>query len=127
MATIKSVFSPSQSAIYPASFYEVHKRVGTWPEDGIEISDGDAIRFNCSNEPEGKMRGMVDGALCWVDSPTKVLSKELLIRNAEQFKLALRSTADTEIVWRQDAVDAGIATAEEAAACWLNGKNTGFC
>ena len=29
---------------------------------------------------------------------------------------ALRSTADTEISWRQDAVDAGIATDEETAA-----------
>lgn len=31
-------------------------------------------------------------------------------------KSALRAATDAEIAWRQDAVDAGIATAEEAAA-----------
>ena len=35
---------------------------------------------------------------------------------AEQIKKTLRSIADTEIAWLQDAVDAGIATAEETAA-----------
>lgn len=35
---------------------------------------------------------------------------------AEQQKSTLRQSADAEISWRQDAVDAGIATAEEAAA-----------
>ncbi|EPE6113640.1 tail fiber assembly protein [Escherichia coli] len=35
---------------------------------------------------------------------------------AEQQKVALRAQADNEIAWRQDAADAGIATAEEAAA-----------
>lgn len=36
--------------------------------------------------------------------------------NAEQKKNALRSIADTEMAWLQDAVDAGIATEEETAA-----------
>ncbi|WP_416372766.1 tail fiber assembly protein [Atlantibacter hermannii] len=35
---------------------------------------------------------------------------------AEQKKSALRAATDAEIAWRQDAADAGIATAEEAAA-----------
>jgi phage terminase large subunit GpA-like protein len=35
---------------------------------------------------------------------------------AEQQKLSLRSKADSEIAWRQDAVDAAIATDEETAA-----------
>nr|WP_213732886.1 tail fiber assembly protein [Citrobacter europaeus] len=34
----------------------------------------------------------------------------------EQKKAKLRSIADTEISWRQDAVDAGITTKEETAA-----------
>ncbi|MBV8044486.1 tail fiber assembly protein [Pluralibacter sp.] len=41
---------------------------------------------------------------------------EELITQAEQQKAALRQTAESEISWRHDAVDAGIATAEEAAA-----------
>lgn len=39
-----------------------------------------------------------------------------LILLAEKQKTALRITADAAIQWRQYAVDAGIATAEEAAA-----------
>ncbi|MHA7938729.1 tail fiber assembly protein [Enterobacter roggenkampii] len=43
-------------------------------------------------------------------------TQEELIAQAEQQKAALRQTADAEITWRQDAVDAGIATVEESAA-----------
>ncbi|WP_313080474.1 tail fiber assembly protein, partial [Atlantibacter sp.] len=39
-----------------------------------------------------------------------------LIEQAEQNRLALKNEADIEIAWRQDAVDAGMATAEETAA-----------
>ncbi|MGE4888559.1 tail fiber assembly protein [Yersinia enterocolitica] len=39
-----------------------------------------------------------------------------LIAQAETKKSLLRTYADSEIAWRQDAVDAGIATDEETAA-----------
>ena len=39
-----------------------------------------------------------------------------LVTAAEQKKTSLRIAADSEIVWRQDAVDADIATDEEVAA-----------
>lgn len=43
-----------------------------------------------------------------------------LVAMADQQKASLRMTADSEIIWRQDAVDAGMATTEEAAslAAW---------
>lgn len=41
---------------------------------------------------------------------------EQLVTAAEQKKTSLRIAADSEIAWRQDAVDAGIATDEEVAA-----------
>lgn len=40
-------------------------------------------------------------------------TREELIVQAEQQKAALRQAADAEIAWRQDAVDAGIATDAE--------------
>lgn len=43
-------------------------------------------------------------------------SKEQIIATNEAKKSQLRSAADEEIAWRQDAVDAGIATDEETAA-----------
>ncbi|HCU6890879.1 TPA: tail fiber assembly protein [Escherichia coli] len=49
-----------------------------------------------------------------VDAAPKTLTE--LIAEAEQQKQTLRKTADAEIAWRQDAVDAGIATDEETFA-----------
>ncbi|MDM3321571.1 tail fiber assembly protein [Citrobacter sp. Cb080] len=43
-------------------------------------------------------------------------TKEQLIITAEAHRIVLRQRADHEIAWRQDAVDAGIATVEETAA-----------
>ncbi|HGD7755123.1 TPA: tail fiber assembly protein [Escherichia coli] len=114
MNKIKSVYSPSENAIYNAELYESYIKEGTWPQDGIEISDEDAIRFNGGNKPTGKMLGMVSGSLAWVDEPP--LSPEQKIADAENMKATLRAKADSEIAWRQDANDADIATDEEKAA-----------
>lgn len=43
-------------------------------------------------------------------------SQSELIADSEAMKVSLRLKADSEIAWRQDAVDAGIATAEETSA-----------
>lgn len=43
-------------------------------------------------------------------------SQSELIADSEAMKVSLRLKADSEIAWRQDAVDAGIATEEETAA-----------
>ncbi|MCZ5739068.1 tail fiber assembly protein [Escherichia coli] len=56
---------------------------------------------------------MVSGALAWVDEPP--LSPEQKISDAENMKATFRAKADSEISWRQDAVDAGIATDEETS------------
>lgn len=113
---MKSVYSPSQHVIYNSSFYEDYQLAGTWPADGIEISDEDAITFNGRNEPTGKMLDYQNGNLCWVDRPAPTLTKEQLVSQAEQKKASLRATADAEISWRQDAVDAGMATEDEGKA-----------
>ncbi len=113
MNKVKSVYSPSENAIYNAALYESYIKEGTWPQDGIEISDEDVVRFNGGNKPTGKMLGMVSGALAWVDEPP--LSPEQKISDAENMKATFRAKADSEISWRQDAVDAGIATDEETS------------
>ncbi|EEX3086517.1 tail fiber assembly protein, partial [Escherichia coli] len=105
MNKVKSVYSPSENAIYNAALYESYIKEGTWPQDGIEISDEDAVRFNGGNKPTGKMLRMVSGALAWVDEPP--LSPEQKISDAENMKATFRAKADSEISWRQDAVDAG--------------------
>lgn len=50
----------------------------------------------------------------WVTDDAALQADSML--NAEKKKTSLRMRADQEIVWRQDAVDEGIATANEVAA-----------
>lgn len=65
--------------------------------------------------PAGKMRVVGgDDLPAWGDLPAP--TPEDVTAMAEQRKAALRAAADAEISWRQDAVDAGIATADETAA-----------
>lgn len=66
---ISSVYSPSENAIYPMDLYSDYVAAGTWPEDGVSITEDDATQFNGGNTPSGKMLGMVGGKLAWVDLP----------------------------------------------------------
>ncbi|HIE3872464.1 tail fiber assembly protein [Enterobacter roggenkampii] len=112
--TMKSVYSPSEHVIYNAAFYDDYKRAGTWPADGIEVSDEDAITFNGSNEPTGKMLDYQNGTLCWVDRPAPELTKEQLIAIAEGKRESLIDQAMQSISVIQLKLQAGrkLTTAE---------------
>ncbi|PUX30702.1 phage tail protein [Cronobacter sakazakii] len=110
---IQSVYSPSENAIYLSILYDDYVKAGTLPKDGVPISDEDAEQFNGGNKPNGKMLGVVDGALAWVDEPPRTPEQQK--SDAANMKATLRAKADAEISWRQDAVDAGIATDEETS------------
>ncbi|HDX3194916.1 TPA: tail fiber assembly protein [Escherichia coli] len=111
---MKSVYSPSEHVIYNADFYEDYKLAGTWPDDGIEVSDEDAVTFNGSNEPSGKMVSMADGVLCWVDRPAPELTKEQFIAIAEGKRESLIDQAMQSISVIQLKLQAGrkLTTAE---------------
>lgn len=107
------VFSPSQNLFYPFSLREEYEKTGTWPDDGVEVDE--ALFTEFTNAPEGKMRVTgKDGMPAWADIPPP--TKEQYIKFAEITRMGFRSTADSEIAWRQDAVDVGIASEEETAA-----------
>lgn len=114
MSKTKSVYSPSENVIYNAALYGSYVEAGSWPDDGIEISDKDAESFSGGNKPIGKMLAMISGVLKWVDEPP--LSPEQQIADAENMKATLRAKADSEIAWRQDANDVGIATEQEISS-----------
>lgn len=69
MSEILSVYSPLENAIYPSILYPDYIKSGTWPVDGIQISDEEAIQFSGGNKPLGKMLAMVNESLYWVDEP----------------------------------------------------------
>ncbi|HDR2684757.1 tail fiber assembly protein [Enterobacter ludwigii] len=85
------------------------------PDGSVEITEEQYIEFAGVSWPDGKVLGSDDnGNPAWLDAPPQ--SDEELIAIAEGQKAQLRIIAADEIAWRQDAVDAGIATEEETAA-----------
>ncbi|NRF60575.1 tail fiber assembly protein [Citrobacter braakii] len=103
-----------KGSFYPEALKEVYISAGSWPENGVDVDDETMTTFT-SAAPKGKTLGFdKKGNPAWIDIPP--LSAEQQIVQAEQKRTTLRSIADNEISWRQDAYDAEIATAEETAA-----------
>lgn len=108
-------FSPSLLVFIPEAWVEDGTYTkDTWPVDAVLLTAEQATKYWKATPPEGKQIGVFDGAPAWVDIPP--LSAEVVIAMAEQKRAQLRAVADSEIAWRQDAVDAGIETEEETAA-----------
>lgn len=85
-----------------------------WPSDAVIVKDKDyAALF--AGQSAGKQIVANDKGYPVLADPAPP-SPELLVIMAEQKKVALRAAADVEISWRQDAVDAGIASDDESAA-----------
>lgn len=85
----------------------------TLPEDAVRLTDAEVSLFHKVPAPVGKMLGTVGGRLSWVNIPEP--TQQELITEAEQTKERLRTTAESEITWRQYAVGKGIATSAEEA------------
>ncbi|HHO9546322.1 TPA: tail fiber assembly protein [Escherichia coli] len=90
----------------------------TLPDDAIELTDTEVAMFHKVQSPPGKEPVVVDGRLVWGDLPP--LTAEELNAEAERMRSLLRTTADSEIAWREDALEADIATEDEkvALAAW---------
>ena len=109
----KYKWSAKYNAFFPIEILPAYQ--SSWDDisDLIDIDDSVVAEFN-GKPPEGKMRGVVYNMPAWVDIPLPTYEEK--IAAAEASKLNLKANADSEIAWRQDAVDAGIATDEETAA-----------
>lgn len=107
-------FSPSLNVIYPKNMIEDGSYGDSLPSDLTELTEDEIISYWKVLPPDNKRLGSKNGRPAWVDIPPR--TAEELIAMAELERSSLRATADAEIVWRQDAVDAGIATDEETAA-----------
>lgn len=109
---MKYAFSPSMNQFYSTEQKQLYIKAGSWPDDASDVSD-DIFNEYSSKPPSGKVRGVKEGAPVWIDAPLP--TPEELATTAASKKAALKASADTEIAWRQDAVDADMATDEETA------------
>ena len=83
------------------------------PGSVVHISDDEGQRI-LDSQINGQIQPDDNGFPVLVPYPE--LTQDEQQERAEQKRRSLKSVADAEISWRQDAVDAGIATEEETAA-----------
>lgn len=83
------------------------------PGGVVPISDDEGQRI-LDSQINGRIQPDDNGFPVLVPYPE--LTQDEQQKLAEKKRQTLKSVADTEISWRQDAVDAGIATEEETAA-----------
>ncbi|EMF5211743.1 tail fiber assembly protein [Enterobacter roggenkampii] len=81
------------------------------PDDAIEITDELHTEI-FDGQRSGKIITVGNGGLPALAEQLP-LTHEELVSQANAKKLSLRTRADSEIAWRQYAVDAGIATTDE--------------
>lgn len=85
------IFSAKSNAFYPVSMQADYEAAGSWPSDGIEVSDGDFNLYS-GYPPQGKILTSDDKGLpAWTDKPAP--TKEQLIASAESFRQLSISTA----------------------------------
>ncbi|HDT6544743.1 TPA: tail fiber assembly protein [Kluyvera ascorbata] len=103
---MKIKYSPGTNGFYNDSI----NYGDSLPNDLIDIPDN-IYRNLLIGQSEGKLI-TPNGS----NIPVLIEPAVNYVEQAEKNKAALRQYAESEIAWRQDAVDAGIATAEETAA-----------
>lgn len=111
------VYSAKDNAIYPVELKPSYVDAGTWPSDGVPITDEMASEF--SERPADKfMVAGEDGLPAWKMEPP--VTQEQLIDQANDKRRVLMSEASMNIETLQDAVDFGMATAsdEEKLKSW---------
>jgi hypothetical protein len=77
------IFSPSSKGFYDPTNRGNYDRSGTWPSDGVTVSDADWRTF-IGQPPAGKTLGTLNGTPAWVDVVPPVATKPQKI-TATQF------------------------------------------
>ncbi|CCV45098.1 tail fiber assembly protein [Yersinia enterocolitica] len=115
---MKALFSPSLMTFIPN--YMVQD--GSYPPEIsnnlVVVTDEELGTYWRQLPPIGKTLGVAIGRPAWVDLPPPTY--EELVESANAKKSQLKSVADSEIEWRQDAVDEGYAEGNEVTelAAW---------
>lgn len=107
------LWSAKNNAFFPSDMIETYTAAGWELDDTVEATEDMMVYQGAA--PAGKVRTSGDDGLpAWSDipAPTAEESQEIAVAK----KTSLKQDADSEIAWRQDAVDAGIATQEETSA-----------
>ncbi|MEQ2019518.1 tail fiber assembly protein [Photorhabdus bodei] len=107
------IYSAKTNTFHPIELKQCYIDAGSWPDDGVEISDEDYKRF--LNAPAGKRWAAgSDGYPKLVDVPPPTLKQ--LQQRAEREQQRLMNIANEKIAPLLDAVGLSIATDAEKSA-----------
>lgn len=111
-------FSASTVGFYSEHLISDGSYDDSLPLDIIELTTAESGTYKGVNPPFGQMLGDIGGRPAWVDLPPS--THEELVANANAKNSQLKAIADSEIEWRQDAVDDGSASDKEitSLASW---------
>ncbi|CDG89661.1 tail fiber assembly protein [Xenorhabdus bovienii] len=108
-------YSAKENQFYPYELKKDYINAGSWPDDGIDVTDDVYSEFVGNMPSKGKVRiAGDDGLPAWGDIPP--LTQAERTRQSEVEKQQLMSRAREKIAPLQDAVDLGIATEAERLA-----------
>lgn len=115
---MKAKFSASVKTFYAQNMIDDGSYDIGLPVDLIDVTDEELSTYWKQSPPLRKMLGVIGGRPAWVDLPPP--THEELVANADAKKIQLKVIVDSEIEWRQDAVDDGSASDKEitALASW---------
>lgn len=98
MTDKSSVYSPSEGVIYSKFLYENYIKAGSWPTDGIPLTDENASLFSPVNQPPGHALAFSNGELYWA---AQTVSNNELVAIAENEKRKLLAEAKEHIgLWQ---------------------------
>ncbi|PHM65615.1 tail fiber assembly protein [Xenorhabdus sp. KJ12.1] len=105
-------YSAKNNAFYPVLLKTDYINAGSWPDDGIEVSDNIYSEFVSNIPPQGKMRiAGKNGSPAWSDIPPP--TQEELQQQAERKKQSLLNDADKKIMRLERIVKKNMATNDE--------------
>ncbi|ENG2552030.1 TPA: tail fiber assembly protein [Citrobacter freundii] len=112
------LWSPSQKGFFPLTEEDQFKKAGSWPSDGVEVSESDHDALYPI--PDGQIIDTVDGYPAWVAAPLP--TQEELVSVAEQQRSALLLEARATISLWQTELQLGIISDEDKASLivWMN-------
>ena len=118
---MKAQFSPSLLSFYPQNMID-DESYENLPDDLIEVADEELSTYWKRSAPVGKQFGTASGRPSWVNLPPPTYEQLVVVANAK--KSQSKAVTDSEIDWRQDAVDGGYAEGDEAAelAAWKKSR-----
>ncbi|EOI7388294.1 tail fiber assembly protein, partial [Yersinia enterocolitica] len=113
-----ALFSPSLITFIPDYMVQDESYPPEISDSLVVVTDEELATFWRQTPPVGKTLGVASGRPAWVDLPP--LTHDELVASINAKKSQLKSVADSEISWRQDAVDVGYAEGNEVTelAAW---------